>query len=555
MNTGKVDIDAICEVDAWVWAYHNRLRLSASEFQIAGHEYQGGMMSSVKQRRVYRKAAQMSFSESEILRTLHGMIYGFLPKGCLYLFPTDDDVSEFSKARFSPLIEYNQKSIGRFVTSTDATNIKRVGNAFLYLHGARATQNVRGKKDSSKLRSRSVDKVVFDERDLMADEMVAMALERFSHSEVQEEVEISTPTIPDWGIDKSYEASSQGIWEIKCLKCGSGTCMELEFPNCLSVSLTGDVRRVCKKCGSEIYPRDGRWVFRYPDRDIEGFWISQLNSAYVSPKRIWEMYQSGENRQEFYNSKMGMSYMEVENQLTSSQVLACCNRDAMYFKHPGPCAMGVDVGKQLHVTVGFRPDDRSKQVVYVARVSTFNDVHDIAARFGVRSAVIDSEPETRKAREFADSEPYPVWLCDYSGDRTALAEPKWDDSRKAVTVLRTAICDETHAMVVDRKLIIPRECEEIKEFVLELTKTARVLEEDKETGSRRYNWKKLGADHYYHSLNYFNIAARELPACRASDLRRDERVMGFLKSEQNYGLVIPGQGRGNPLYHGLKVVQ
>src|SRR5512139_2654480 len=129
-------MDDVAKVDPWIWAWHNQIKLVGGVFTVEGHEYQAGLMQSHAQVRVYKKAAQMTFTESEVLRTLHGMIQGTYPVGVLYLFPTDDDVSEFSKTRFSPLIDYNPDTIGKYITSTDATNVKRVNEAFLYLHGA-----------------------------------------------------------------------------------------------------------------------------------------------------------------------------------------------------------------------------------------------------------------------------------------------------------------------------------------------------------------------------------------------------------------------------------
>ena len=58
------------------------------------------------------------------------------------LFPTGDDVSDFSKARFGPLIADNPQTIGIYVKSTDSTNIKRIGSGMLYLRGARLSANM-----------------------------------------------------------------------------------------------------------------------------------------------------------------------------------------------------------------------------------------------------------------------------------------------------------------------------------------------------------------------------------------------------------------------------
>ena len=229
----EITPEEISAVSAWHWAWYNKIKLQASEYSLKGHEWQVKPMESDHRHRVGRKAAQIGWSELEVLRTIHGMVHGQYPSGCLYLFPTGDDVSDFSKARFNPLIADNPQAIGRFVQSTDSTNIKRIGKSMLYLRGARLSSVIEGmKKDSSKLRSIPVDKIVLDERDLMDSKAVDMAMERMSHSVVQEYASFSTPTIPDFGVDKEYNESNQLVWMIKCRKCNTYTCLEIEFPAC-----------------------------------------------------------------------------------------------------------------------------------------------------------------------------------------------------------------------------------------------------------------------------------------------------------------------------------
>ena len=169
----------------------------------------------------------------------------------------------------------------------------------LYLRGARATGKIEGiKKTSSSLKGIPVDRIVFDEVDEMDPAMIDLALERLSHSKVKEEAYLSTPSIPDFGIDKLYNEADQRVWMISCEHCGAETCLELEFPSCLLELPTGQVIRACKKCQKEIFPRNGHWVAQYPQRskDLVGWWISQLNSAYVDPGKILKAFRDPPNR-------------------------------------------------------------------------------------------------------------------------------------------------------------------------------------------------------------------------------------------------------------------
>jgi len=516
-NSKALDPEILKAIDAWYWAIYSGIRLASGPFTMQNHLYQVEPMQSRAQCRVYKKAAQMGFTETEVLRTLHDLIYGYFVQGVLYLFPIRCDVTDFSKARFTPLINENL-AIGAHVKDTDAANIKAIGNAMLYFRGARSTYTVEGvKKDSPALRSIPVDKIVYDEKDLMDHEMVTQAHERMSHSTVQEEVSISTPTIPEYGIDRDYSESSQAVWMIKCQHCGKETCLELEFPNSVIRRGDGTAYCACIHCKEEVFPWDGYWVHRFPDNPVKGWWISQLNSAYVKPEIILNLYENPPqgNLTEIMNSKLGMAHISAENRVTTNDVYAICGNDPMPSKHIGPCAMGVDVGTMLHVVIGFRPSDFGIQGAYFARVSDFNDVHDIAKRFNVESAVIEMEPEMRKAREFQEVEPYEVWLFDYQERQRH--SPNFDSPSGVVTMNRTELCDATHDLVTKPgRYTLPRRNAEIEQYAYEMSNIVKVLEEDKITGSRSYKYRKLAADrpdHYRHATNFMLLAAQRVGVC------------------------------------------
>lgn len=501
-------IQAMMAADPWAWAHASKIKLQAGVFLKKGHEYLIGPMQSTARVKVKIKGAQMGFSECEILDSLHGMIHGKYPKGILYLFPTANDVSEFSKARFGPLIDSNPGVIGQHVRSTDAANIKRIGSGMLYLRGARVTQKVGGiKPESSKLRSIPVDKLVCDERDLMPDEMIAMALERMSHSEVKEESYLSTPTIPDYGIDKLWQASDQRLWFIKCNSCSKHTCLELEFPECIKSD-----QRVCRHCGSEIHPRDGHWEAQ-EQSDVAGWRISQLNSMYVNCGDILKAYEIpgdyNTTTQEVYNSKLALPYIAAENRLTWQQVLACCGIETPLTGHCGPCAMGVDVGKNLHIVIGGKISLDQYKILKVIDVGSWNDVHDLADKFNVQVCVIDMYPEIHKAREFQKQESYEIFLCDYSEYLSTGVQ--WNLNKQTVTVNRTEIMDEVHTFVTKPSMLtLPRLSGKIKEYAVQMCNTAKILETDPETGASLYRYRKLGIDHFRHATNYFYLAARRV---------------------------------------------
>jgi hypothetical protein len=359
---------------------------------------------------------------------------------------------------------------------------------------------------------------------------------------IKEEAYLSTPSIPDFGIDRLYQGSDQRIWMIRCGHCGTETCLELEFPECLIETSTGNVIRACKKCRQEIFPKNGRWIAQYPERskDMVGWWISQLNSAYVDPGAILKAFNDPPNNNltEVYNSKLGMAYVAAENRLSISDIYSCCGQDVMATKATGPCCMGVDVGKLLHVLVGIKTRESLLELIYFARVSSFNDVHDIAKRFNVECGVVDVEPETRKAREFQAAEDYDIFLCDYQNRITS--GPQWDEETKMIKVNRTEICDTTHELFTKPgDLILPRRCDEVDRFAQQCRNIAKVLEEDPETGSREYRYRKLGEDHFRHALNYCYLASTKISVAESFYTRHQKERF----SDLDFNVFDYGQGR------------
>ena len=179
----------------------------------------------------------------------------------------------------------------------------------------------------------------------------------------------------------------------------------------------------------------------------------------------------------------------------------------MMVSHTGPCAAGVDVGTLLNVVIGHRAGAKKAKIVKVARVSSFNDVHDLFTRFNVKSVVFDLKPETRKVREFCQAVPYPAYGCVYSEEQRG--DASWDDNNNVVAVNRTEILDATHNMVTSPGgLELPRKSNEVEVYAKQMCNTAKVLEEHPKTGVKTYRYKgKVGGpDDYRHATNYFKLA-------------------------------------------------
>ncbi len=507
--------EQIAQVDPAYWAAYNMIKLQNCRFSFKDHDYQKEPMASQVRRICYMKATQGGFSEIEVLKSLHGMINKKYSTGVLYMFPTADDVGEFSKSRFNPLILANKKAIGKFVKKTDTVSLKKIHDAFLFLRGAKLSQKIGEQNESSKLRSISVDRVVFDEVDHIWQEdgeSIEKAKGRYGHSKIKEECYISNPTTPGVGIDLIWARSDQRYWYRRC-KCGEWTCAELSFPECVHLRPDGTGYIACTKCGLELGINGnagviGHWVPQKKENSdyMHGYHHSQLTSVYNDPAEILNDFHNPPNNNlgDIYRLRLGLPYIAAEDRLIKSQVYAGCNNDIMPDSHPGPCAMGIDVGKTNHIVIGIRTSQNQYKVVKLARMSDWNSIHDLAKRFNVKSAVIDIRPYENTVRNFQKEEPYNIYLCEYN-ENTAVGR-QYNPNTGIVKVNRTEIFDETHRMVVKEGMLsIPRDCTEVREFARQMCGAYKILETNKKTKRSVYRYK--GDDeHYRNAMNYFTLA-------------------------------------------------
>lgn len=508
--------DDVAGVDAAWWADLNRIKLQKGVWSFEERPYLVEPMKArllgAPRRRCFMKATQGGYTEQQVIETLWGLRYGYYSRGVLYLFPTTDDVREFSKARFGPLIAANPTAIGRFVQDTDTTSLKKVGDSFLYLRGAMLSTHLEADaKESSKLRSISVDKVVFDELDLMDPDVIGKAQGRMGDSDVREEVYISNPTLPDFGIAAVFGQSDQRHWFRKC-GCGEWTCAELEFPNCVKRNEDGTGCIGCKKCGKPVGLRPGEWVPSEREKSsyMWGYRWSQLSSPSNDPWEILQQYNDPPdgNLADVVRLRLGRPFVSAEDKLTAAQVLSCCGPNPQLDAHKGPCAMGMDIRRHKNIVIGMRSGRESYKILRVARVESWDEAMRMAIRFNVRSCVIDIRPYEDSAREFQRTAKFKTWLCEYS--ESTPVGTMYSDKTGIVKVNRTEIMDATHRLVAsERMLELPAAGPEVKRFALECAAVAKVQEINRRTKTSIFRYRKLGnePDDYRHALNYFWLAA------------------------------------------------
>jgi hypothetical protein len=484
------------------WAVR-RIRLEGRPFRFEGHEYLRAIYDDTAPHVVLSKAAQIGGTTWAILRSLHACLTGL---NVIYFFPTRTDVLEFSKSRVGPLLGENP-FLSKLMTDTDTAGLKRIGDAHLYLRGMQSTVG---------MKSVPADMVVFDELDEAAPSAKAMALERLAHSNYKRVIELSNPSLPDYGIDQQYEKSDQRHWTLRCPGCGTWTALDKEFPRKLGQEVRtilpredGTFYRACPTCSVELDLAAGEWVADFPDRPIHGYRISQLFSSMVDPGEILSEYRTTRYPDRFFNLKIGIPWADLERRLDVASVLALCAQSPLPEPGSTSCSMGVDTGRELHVVV-LQPTsgDESKQaVVHLGAYHEFGELDELLRRFHVYRCVIDGLPETHATREFAQRHRGTVYMNFFNEHQRGA--PNWDTDKQIVQVNRTEALDASRAAVRERKLVLPPASRLMEEFAAHLACDAKVLDEDAETGIKKYRYVRTGTDHYSLAFTYAWLAARE----------------------------------------------
>ena len=515
--TEKQIHQAAMQLSPAYWAKAISLKVGGGAFDLLDHPYQVDVIDSPSRVKVRKWSTQVGKTLTRIIPESHALIYKKYPQGAGFIFPNDDLVDRFSKGRFKTLVDDNPL-FAKYITSTDTSSLKRINGSNLYFLGAKVKQKIQGEvKSSASLKEAPMDSLNFDEVDEIDPAMIDLAMDRVNHSTIKNISYTGSPTIPDFGIDKLFQESDQKVWMIRCEHCGGWTCLELEFPECV----TEDGLRLCSQCRKTILPNNkgSQWVAQKPGHEIDGTWISKLCLAdkYVNVGDVLKKFQNPPNGNlgAVYNGDLGIAYISAENRLTPNDLWAIQGMYPMISSHSGPCAMGVDVGNDFHYVIKDRPYENTVRTVKVGHVSSekmtdFSPLYDIAKRFNVKCMVIDYAPVQNKVKAFqAKANGFEVYGCIYQEKKMGVVN--WDSKAGIVRVNRTEICDTTVDGVqqVGRSML-PRKCSDMDEYIRQMCNIAKVIEEDQETGSKEFRYRKLGPDHYFHADNYANLACQRV---------------------------------------------
>jgi hypothetical protein len=483
---------------------------------------------------VVQKAAQLGFSELALNRTFHSI--DILGLSVLYVLPTEGDASDFSSTRFNVALE-NSDYLSTLFDSVKNVGLKRSGNSSLYL---------RGSKSRSKLKSIPTAVIVFDEVDEMVQENITLAIERQSGQRegTQGQLYISTPTIPEFGINKYFKESTQEIYFFKCPHCSK--LIWFKYPDCVVVTADDitdpkvkNSHYICIECGHKLdhetkkdYLKPlalggtGRYVPTYTNRDIVGYSCSQLYAigTVITPEEIAKKVilsrTSPADLQELYNSKLGETCVVPGAKITDEEIETCISD---YYSGNNNAkrsirTMGIDVGTVFHWVIEewyFEDDveamsinDRAvpKCLAIGSTNGGCNDVKeldDLMREYNIDQAVIDGEPERRIALQFANRWWGKVYLSDFISSCKGRQLQYGLEEEALIKINRTSWLDLSFSRFKSKRIFLPVDTP--SEYKRHIKEPQRIYKKDRD-GNPTGVYESVSADHFAFARLYSELA-------------------------------------------------
>lgn len=515
---------SISRPSAWACQYRMMGGTFPGRWSFRMHPWLLGMHDSEAEYNVGQKAAQVGYSETMLNLAFYYL--DVLGIDCLYILPNKTpDAKDFSASRFNTALEMCEY-LRKMFTNVDNVGHKQAGSANLF---------VRGSQSRSGLKSIPTGLVIMDEVDEMNQKNIPLAEARTDGQLKKKIWKVSTPTIPDKGINAAFNKSTKEHFFFPCPGCSK--MIELTFPACIEITADdpndpalSKSHYLCPLCKvvldhatKPIWLAGGQWVPQATSA-VRGFYVNQMYSNTVSPAQFASKYllslSNPMAEQEFFNSNLGVPHV-VKGAKVNDEMIDACIEDYKCLPeyHGGQIVtMGVDIGARLHISIDeweilreCEPVDihlhARPRTIWYGTVAEFEQLPKLMDDFSVRFCVLDANPERRMAINFVLGYPGRAKICFYGrgvqGKNINFAK----NIDEAITVDRTSWLDLTMSRYHRGKqgIILPKDID--LEYRTNIKSLVRRYEKDDDGNAvGKYQKSDSDADHYAHARNYSEIA-------------------------------------------------
>lgn len=514
------------------------------------HEYQIGIVTCEASHIAVRKSSQVGVSElsGRLILGLMSLLQG---THWIYSLQTTSYARKFMTARLNPTIEHSKLLSRMRHSDADSTELKRIGDSFLYLVGAQKT----GQAISIPCRG-----VIRDEIDFCNQTALTSLLSRLTHNDPGEEIlqDFSTPTLPDYGIDKEFKKGTRSVYMAWHEVCGQWVVVDPAFDlvlpgfdDSLLVLSKADLEDPlikpegawvkCRHCNREITranlanPSFRSWVPEFPDMRTHSFYVSPLDvPKYNTPEKILRGITGYRRTDDWINFGLGHAHLPTGTAVSPSALdRATRGRTTQLsgYSHYGAVG-GMDVGKTCHFVVMHEAGgqyvvdwlERIRQTIHADGTDEVSQrALEIIDQASLLKVVVDGGPDvTVPGRIIEGCLHHVAWASYFARQIKGLDNYTLDEVEQIITIARTAMIDDLVKDINAGRFVFPVDSPETELLLAHLRKLRKVRRVSETTGEEIAAWISSDSeDHYAFALLYAYTA------------------MKLLDSQYAYRMVVP----------------
>lgn len=421
-----------------LWSTMSGVKVDHRDFQLLDMPHLYPMFADRSEDIRVMKAAQRGATIFMLLKASHMCLYpdtwGFphaIKVG--FYFPEKSGVSRLVKDRYIPL-QYSCPDLEPYA-GEQRQDMRPVGDSTLYFLFMAGTST----KDSVPLNALFIDEV----RLISLDDIYQAYARLFASKPWKWKTHVSTAGYPDNDIHFLFLDSDQKWYYTTCEHCGMDQILSEEFPNCIAEPAPhSTIQRyyyICKnpRCRKEITdPKQGKYIAHNPGHEFSGFQFSQLCGGldingdwFVSPKQVMQMYRTTKDMKEFYNSVIGVPFVDETNRPIHMGMLPNFVNTMLDWGDPlgETCYAGIDQMMNLcYMWIIARRGQKYRVVWFevIEGSDPFRRCGQLMNEYDVYACVCDALPNANEALRFAQDFEGKVFLA-YYGEQGDAAW--WDD--------------------------------------------------------------------------------------------------------------------------------
>lgn len=504
-----------------------KTKLAMQPYSFVDHEYQERILNEQSQEVNVRKCSQVGVSEVSARKGL-ALTAVLQPYTVAYTLPTANFAGLFMRTRVDPIINDCEELKFAVNKNVDSSEAKQFGASFLFLKGAASTNAPI---------STPCDHLIHDELDFCDQEVIGQYISRLTHSKWKKIDRFSTPTLPDFGIDREFQKSRRHFLFCKCDHCNHQFIPDY-YKHVRIPDYTGDLERIdkhlltkirweeaqlhCPSCGKvpSLQPQYREWVCENPDEKFvaAGLQVSPFDAPnIIKPSYLVQTSTKYDRVQDFHNFNLGLPSSDREATLTREDfanafVRSDPPRSVTY-------VMGVDVGSTYWFVIAAVDAYGDMFIVHTESCPMGegrNRYHALQKEFQVIATVMDHAPhaETVMALQTIDPNLYAGVYTRVRGVLTHVVVDKEENREEGKEFVRQVNINRNRALDAYMNFVREgkarwRDSDSREQIIGHHLSMKRVKVFDGDNGEMAYSWQKTdGVDHLHHAHLYAWIAGR-----------------------------------------------